>query len=118
MHGEAYGIENKECKQISDYQRALEADDVGYYYMKLSTLFFTFAIGSLIVRLISDFIAGFCKNQHIFPTISVITYILLLCSIVQTCGWVHGKDFFDAFKDYVKRKKVFDKIRECEKPNI
>ncbi len=115
VHGEAYGIDNKECKAILDYQRALEADDVGYFYMKFSILFFTFAIGSILIRIIFEYLFTYFKVQYIYHLLSIIVYALLLSLGVKTYGWVHKKKFSKAFTDYRKRTPVFDKIRECNK---
>lgn len=41
VHGEAYENMNGKEKAIIDYKRALEADDVGYHYLKRSILFFS-----------------------------------------------------------------------------
>ncbi len=115
VHGEAYGIDNKEGKAIFDYQRALEADDVGYFYMKLSILFFTFVLGSIFIHLIIEYINENFIIQYAYQKMSIITYTLLFSLGVKTYSWVHMKNFPSAFLDYVRRKPVFESIYENNK---
>ena len=115
VHGEAYGIDNKECKAISDYQRALEADDVGYFYMKYSILFFTFFISSIFIHLLSNYIYVNYEIRFNYIILSIITYTLLLSINVITYGWIHKKKFVRALHDFLWRNPVFENIRECKK---
>jgi len=101
VHGIAYKSETKNEKATKDYKRALEADDVGYYFLKLSLLLFLYFLISLVlnvkelqveVRVISFILVGL-----------LVTYVLIRCYKAT-----HRKTFSEAFKDFFRRKSIFE----------
>lgn len=100
VHGDAYKSKTSEEKATGDLRRALEADDVGYYYLKLSLMLFLWFLASVIFVLkwldLHWRILGFLLSIVSLTFISVITY---------KC--IHQKPLLKAFKDFFIRKAVF-----------
>ena len=101
IHGVAYEGKTKEEKAIKDYKRALESDDVGYYFLKLSLLSFLYFLVSLVLN-----VQGLGIGVRIVLSVSVgllVTYVL-----IRSYKATHRKSFSEAFKDFFRRKAVFE----------
>lgn len=105
VHGVAYGGKTKDKKATEDFKRALESDDIGYYFLKLSLLSFLYFLVSLVLN-VQELNIWF----RIVTSISVgllITYVL-----IRSYKATHRKPFSVAFKDFFKRKAVFKDIND------
>jgi len=100
VHAVAYKGKTKDEKATEDFKRALEADDVGYYFLKLSLLSFLYFLVSLILN-----VRELGIGARIISSVSVgllVTYVLIRCYKAT-----HRKTFSEAFKDFFRRKAVF-----------
>lgn len=102
VHGEIYE-EGQEKRAIKDYKRALEADDVGYFFMKYTVLFFAFSLGSIII----NFLHSKIQNFIFFICLNIILYVWIIIIIIKIYGWIHHKNFFKALYDFFIRNIIF-----------
>jgi len=100
VHGEAYKNTTGEEKSTNDLKRALEADDVGYYCVKLSLLFFLWFLASPVFAIES-------LNLYLRISIFLISIVFLTLAAVFTYKSTHRKRLPQAFKDFFRRKAVF-----------
>jgi hypothetical protein len=101
VHGVAYKGKTKDKKATKDFKRALEADDLGYYFLKLSLLSFLYFLVSLVLN-----IKEFGIGLRIILSASVgllVTYVF-----IRSYKATHRKQFSEAFKDFFRRKPVFE----------
>ncbi len=103
VHGLAYENKKGNKKAIKDYQRALEADDVGYHYLKRSTLFFSWFLASIILCI--DFI-DFRLRTGIFLLFAIFLTYMLINVYRQT----HMKGLIESARDFFIRKRIFKNI--------
>lgn len=100
IHGVAYEGKTKEEKAIKDFKRALESDDVGYYFLKLSLLSFLYFLVSLVLNV---------HELGIGVRIIVFFFVGLLVTYVTIYSYktTHRKRFSEALRDFFWRKTVF-----------
>ena len=100
VHGVAYEGKTKDEKATQDFKRALEADDVGYYFLKLSLLSFLYFLASLALNIQEVYI-----GVRIF--VSFLVGLLVTYVLIRSYKATHRKSFSKALKDFFWRKAVF-----------
>jgi hypothetical protein len=101
VHGQAYKNEDNEAKAIETLKKALEADDIGYHYVKYGA-----------VTLLWSF-ASFILAQKLFEyyyglILFFLVGILLTFMMIKTYkGTHHRKSWREAFKKFFKRTPLF-----------
>jgi uncharacterized membrane protein len=105
VHGKAYPKSDKTKKATADGRRALEADDVGYYFLKLSLLAFFYFLTFLALS-----IPGIGVGVRIPMTLLftfLVTYVM-----IYAYKTTHRKTFWEAFNDFFMRTPVFSRTEE------
>jgi hypothetical protein len=86
-------------------ERALESDDIGYYFIKLSMVFFLWSLASFILTIDTN-------NRIViwsgFVTIGIVFTLILIKSYQIT----HKKRFKEAIHDFFIKKPVFTKDKK------
>jgi succinate-acetate transporter protein len=101
VHGKAYPKKNSEEMAIEALKRALEADDIGYYYLKWGILTILWSFASFILTLKS---LGFCLTLVLFLLVG----ILLTLTMVGTYKVTHHrKSWRESFRKFFIRKPLF-----------
>jgi len=103
VHGEAYKNWTGEEKAIKDYKRALEADDVGFHYLKRSILFFSWFLAS--IMLCFDFIDSCLRIGICLLFATFLTYM-----VVNVYRQTHMKGYIETVRDFFIRKRVFNNL--------
>jgi hypothetical protein len=102
VHGITYPDQSGAQKAIESLKRALEADDIGYYYLKLSLLLFTWFVASLIFVFPQETLT-FEPRVAIFLIIAFIVSLL----VILTYKCTHKKSLLKSFRDFLVRKPIF-----------
>ena len=84
-------------------ERALEADDIGYCYIKFSIVFFLWSLASFILTIETS---DFYSRLGLFLGFLILGIVFTL-AVVKTYQITHQKPFKDALKDFFKKKPVF-----------
>jgi hypothetical protein len=106
VHIEACKGKKKQEKAITEFRRALEADDVGYYFLRLCLLLFMCFLVSLVLNIYE---LGAIRLVVFFFGVFIVTYLA-----VYSYKTTHGKHFSEAFFDFFWRDNVFQ-IKSSEK---
>lgn len=106
VHGEAYS-ETSLQKATNDYRRALEADDIGYYYLKLSLVTFLWFLTSF-VYVVPTRLLDFWSRTIIFVSVAVFLTFVAVITYKET----HRKSLLKACKDFFIRSPVFQEGQE------
>jgi len=100
VHGVAYEGKTKEKKAIGAFKRALESDDVGYYFLKLSLLSFTYFLVSLVLNVYE---LGIIVRIIVFFSAGLLVTFVAIYSYKTT----HRKRFLESLIAFFRRKPVF-----------
>ncbi len=90
----AKSASTKEDKTVSSFRRALEADDIGYYFLKLSILGFFYFLSSLEPNI--HRIAAIVRYPFFVSFVFIIIVIM-----VKAYGITHEKIFWKAINDFL-----------------
>jgi len=101
VHGEAYPKENSEGMAIEALKRALEADEVGYYYLKWGILTILWSFASFIPTLK---LLGFYYELGLFLLVGVLLTLTMIGTYKVTH---HRKSWREAFRKFFIRKPLF-----------
>jgi len=100
VHGVAHKDKTKDEKATGDLKRALESDDVGYYFLKLSLLSFPYFLVSLVLNVHE---LGICVRIIVFLLVGLLVTYVAVYSYKTT----HQKRFSEALTDFFCREAVF-----------
>jgi hypothetical protein len=99
VHGRAYRGKTSDDKAKGDLRRALEADDLGYYWAKFAFLFFLWFVSSFVFVSELDMV---WKMVIFLLSVTIVTFLAL-----YTYKITHQKCWAQAVKSFFVRKPVF-----------
>jgi hypothetical protein len=104
VHGAIYYGKDRIGMSEMTFVRALEADDVGYHYQKLSLAFFLYSISFLTISI--------PWNLLIEIALSLWSCFFFTLLAVRIYGVIHGKNFAEALRGFFGRESIFDKWKK------
>jgi hypothetical protein len=99
VHKKAYPKSNETEKSESDGRKALEADDIGYYFLKLSLISFFYFLASLVLNIHQFGVV--VRYLTFFSLVTILTF-----GMIYAYKTTHRKTYREAINDFFVREKV------------
>ena len=101
VHGQAYKGEEGKGKATETLKRALEADDIGYHYLKYGTVTLLWSFASFIL---AQKLFEYCYGLILFFLVGAFLTFMMVKTYKDTH---HRKSWRKTFKKYFIRKPLF-----------